>query len=179
MLFRNPKYAPTILNRLSAEDAYFAACCKLLEQAGLPVPDRLTFDTAPEWVECKNKITHNNRASFAAALSKDLEREIIRFENDHGLSIGVGKDSNVQFILGDCGVTKEALGEGVPFGWLPVSPGVAICPYEQPSCIRVVDLKVDHVDATNDYSFRASDGVVGQTKNDLIRVINAANSSTD
>ena len=174
MLFRNPKYAPAILSRMSAEDAYYRACCKLLEQAGLTVPDRLTFDTSAEWEDCKAKIVHNNRASFAAALSSGLQNEIRRFERDKGLAIGIARKNAVKFIVGDCGVTKDAIGDDVPFGWLPVSPRVAIYPEKQPGFIRVVEIEDDHVDAINDYAYRASDGIVGQTKHDLIRAINAA-----
>ena len=171
MVLRNPKHAEQILSMMGAYDATYEACCRLLNNQGIPVPDRHIFDSDPEWVELKKKLIHNSRAGLAAGLPTKLREEIKRYVDNFGLLFGVILEPKVRFIIGSCAVIRNSAMDDNPFEWLPIAPDVAMSICGTPDKGYLRRLESEEVDRVNTASFAQSWIIAAQSKSDLKRVI--------
>ncbi|MCY3667949.1 MAG: DUF4238 domain-containing protein [Gemmatimonadetes bacterium] len=171
MVLRNPQHAQQILRAMRVDDAIYEACRRLLNNQGIPVPDKHMFDSGPRWIELKKKILHNNRARFAAGLPSQLGGEIERYIGNYGVLFGVLREPQVKFVIGDCAVIRNSAMDDNPFEWLPIAPDVAISIRGTPDKEYSLQLESEEVDRVNASSFAQSSVIAAQNKSDLERVI--------
>ena len=170
MILRNPQHAQQILRAMRVDDAIYEACRRLLNNQGIPVPDRHMFDSDPQWIELKKKIVHNNRARFAAGLPSQLSGEIERYIGNYGLLFGVICEPKVKFVIGSCAVIRNSVMDDNPFEWLPVAPDVAISIRDTPDK-DLLPLEPKEVDRVNTASFAQSRIIAAQSESDLEGVV--------
>ena len=178
MVLRNPKHAQQILRALEVDDVTYEACCRLLNNQGIPVPDRQMFDSDPEWIELRKKLLHNSRAGLAAGINTKLREEIECYIGNYGLFFGVIREPQVKFVIGDCAVIRNSAMDDNPFEWLPVAPDVAISIRGTPDKEYLLQLEPEEVDRVNTSSFAQSPVIAAQNKSDLERVVRHLDSET-
>ena len=171
MVLRNLQHAQQILRAMRVDDAIFETCRRLLNNQGIPVPDRHMFDSDPRWIELKKKIVHNNRARFAAGLPSQLSGEIERYIGNYGLLFGVICEPKIKFVIGSCAVIRNSAMGDNPFEWLPITPEVAISICGTPNKECLLQLESEEIDRVNTSSFAQSSVIAAQNKSDLERVI--------
>lgn len=171
MVLRNPKHSRQILRTMGVDDVIYEACRRLLNNQGIPVPDRSMFESDPEGIELWKKLLHNSRTGLAAGLNTRLRVEIERYIGSCGLLVGGIRDPQVKFVIGDCAVIRNLAMDDNPFEWLPVAPDVAISIRGTPDKECLLQLESEEIDRVNTSSFAQSSIIAAQNKSDLERVV--------
>ena len=128
-VLRTPEHSTRILNELGSEQALDEAINRVLQEAGLPLPDKGLYVSEPRWANVKKMARHNNIADFAAGLPHQVNNELERYGREVGLLIGIIQDPDIELIIGSCAAVEiESQGASDPMSgmWLPISYDVAI-----------------------------------------------------
>ena len=166
-LLRTPEHATRILKDLGSEKALDEAFDRVLQQQGLPTPEKGKYDLDPQWAKVKGMARHNNIASFAAGLPPQVNKELERYANEVGLLIGFIQDSSIEFILGSCAaVVIPPLGESdlMSGTWLPISYDVAIGLTAFPDREYLRRLGPTEVQRINNASYEQSQIIAARSK---------------
>ena len=81
-----PNTVPRILKDLGPEKALDEAFDRVLQQQGLPTPDRRTYDLDPLWGNLEGMAKHNNLANFAAGLPPQVRSALERYAQTNWLA---------------------------------------------------------------------------------------------
>ena len=169
-LLRSPEHGPLILNELGSERALDEAFDRILQQQGLPTPDKGVYDLDPQWANVKEMSRHNNIATFAAGMPPQVKSELERYAHQVGLLVGVIQDSSTEFILGSCAavvIASQGKSDSMSGTWFPISYDVAIGLSPFPDREFLLPLGPAEVQRINNASYEQSEIIAARSKSQL------------
>ena len=169
-LLRSPEHGPRILNELGSERALDEAFDRVLQQQGLPTPNKGVYDLDPQWVNLKGMARHNNIATFGAGLPPQVNRELERYAHQVGLLVGIIQDLSTEFILGSCAVAviaSQGKSDSMSGTWFPISYDVAIGLSSFPDRELLLPLGPAEIQRINNASYEQSEIIAARSQSQL------------
>ena len=169
-VLRTPEHATRILNDLGSEQALDEAIKRLLQEAGLPLPDEELYVSDPRWANIREMARHNNIATFAAGLPSQVNSELESYAQQVGLLVGVIQDPNTELMIGSCAaveIASQRESDPISGMWLPISFDVAIGLTAFPDREYLRPLSPTEVQRMNNASYEQSEIIAARSKSHL------------
>ncbi len=166
-VLRTPEHATRILSNLGSEEALDEAISRVIQDAGLPLPDEELYVSDPRWAAIRQMAKHNNMATFAAGLPHQVNSELESYAQRVGLLVGVIQDSKLELIIGSCAaieIVSNGLTDPMSGMWLPISYDVAIGLTAFPDREYLRPLGSEEVQRINNASFEQSQIIAARSK---------------
>lgn len=179
-VLRAPEHAARILSDLGSEQALDEAITRVIQEAGLPLPEEELYISDPQWANIRKMARHNNIATFAAGLPHQVNSELESYSQRVGLLIGVIQDPRNEFIIGSCAaveIVSKGADDLTTGMWLPISYDVAIGLTAFPDREYLRSLGQVEVQRINNASFEQSQIVAARSKRCLRQFMQRASKS--
>lgn len=152
---------------MGSEEALDEAFDRVLQQQGLPTPDKGVYDLDPQWANVKEMARHNNIATLSAGLPPQVNSELERYAHQVGLLVGVIQASSTEFILGSCAsvvIASQGESDSMSGTWFPISHDVAISLTAFPDREYMRQLGPMKVQRINSASYQQSEIIAARSK---------------